>query len=74
MFIFELLFHQAPTMSPRQASRKSQLKWSTSPLALVAGDGYVAALLPGRVEVKSVSRISAPAAVQVHFECVGCVE
>jgi hypothetical protein len=47
-------------------SRKTTLSWSQPPNALVAGRQYVAALLPGGVEVKSISRAGAAAAEQVR--------
>ncbi|KAF6257282.1 hypothetical protein COO60DRAFT_26268 [Scenedesmus sp. NREL 46B-D3] len=45
-------------------SRKTTLSWSQPPNALVAGRLYVAALLPGCIEVKSISRVGASAAEQ----------
>ncbi|WIA17457.1 hypothetical protein OEZ85_014302 [Tetradesmus obliquus] len=44
--------------------RKTTLSWSAPPNALAAGRQYVAALLPGCVEVKSISRAGAAAAAQ----------
>jgi hypothetical protein len=54
-----------------QASRKASLQWSEPAAALAAGRGYAVALLPGRVEVKSVSRIAAAAAGQQHIPLPG---
>jgi hypothetical protein len=48
-------------------SRKTTLSWSQPPNALVAGRQYVAALLPGGVEVKSISRAGAAAAEQARM-------
>jgi hypothetical protein len=53
-------------------SRKTTLTWSQPPNALVAGRLYVAALLPGGVEVKSISRVGASAAAQVRT-CIRAV-
>jgi hypothetical protein len=50
-------------------SRKSQLQWGAPPLALVVGRLYVAALLPERVEVQSISRaLQGQAIKQVAIE------
>jgi hypothetical protein len=54
-------------------SRKTTLTWSQPPNALAAGRLYVAALLPGGVEVQSISRLGASAAAQVRACCAAYV-
>lgn len=47
-------------------SRKVTLAWSGQPAALAATRMYAAALLPGGVEVRSVSRLAATTTEQVR--------
>ncbi|GBF95524.1 hypothetical protein Rsub_07874 [Raphidocelis subcapitata] len=47
-----------------KASRKGQLQWTEPPTAVIAAGGYAVALLASRVEIRSLSRVAAPAAAQ----------